>query len=189
MIDGSLEIQVPLGESQNASVFLVRDASPVPRLLRLKRWRTRAPAGFLDGFQRLKAQLEEWRPAAIVLPVAAGVDAEGCPSVLTDFRQGLPLLDSVRAGWLHRERASAGLRQLRETLDAAHARGLAHGSVVPGNVFAARPDGAPYLLDFGLTLLLSGPGAASERAAADREGLARIQAQLQRLSSDRADEP
>ena len=188
-IGGSFTIQVPLGGSQNASVFLVRDGSAIPRLLRLKRWRTPAPAGFIDGFERLKARLEEWRPATVVLPVTAWVDEEGCPSVVTDFRQGLPLLESVRSGRLHRERASSGLRQLRETLDAAHIRRLAHGSVVPGNVFSARPDGEPYLLDFGLAVLLSGPGAPADPAAADREGLARIQAQLEEFSSDRADPP
>ena len=102
--------------------------------------------------------------------------------MVTDFRQGMPLLESVRSGWLHPDRASAGLRQLQGLLDAAHHRGLAHGSVVPNNVFSSRPDGAPYLLDFGFAALLSGPGAPSASAAADDEGLVRIQAQLQRLS-------
>jgi hypothetical protein len=57
-------------------------------------------------------------------------------------------------------------------------RGLAHGSVVPGNVFNARPDGAAFLLDFGFATLLSGHVAPSEWAASDRDGLARMQAQL-----------
>ena len=179
---GSFTIQVPLGESEAASVFVVREDAASPGLLRLKRWHTPAPAGFIDGFERLRAQLQEWRPPAIVLPVTAWVDAKGRPSVITDFRQGMPLLESVRSGWLHPDRARAGLRQLQEILDAAHQRGLAHGSVVPNNVFSARPDGAPYLLDFGFAALLSGPGAPSAWAAADDEGLVRIQAQLQRLS-------
>jgi serine/threonine protein kinase len=181
---GSFTIQLPLGESEAASVFVVREDA-APRLLRLKRWRTAAPAGFIDGFERLRSQLQEWRPPAIVLPVTAWVDAKGRPSVVTDFRQGMPLLESVRSGWLPPDRARSGLRQLQEILDAAHHRGLAHGSVVPNNVFSARPDGAPYLLDFGFAALLSGPGAASDWAAADDEGLARIQAQLLRLSSER----
>jgi serine/threonine protein kinase len=181
---GGFTIQVPLGESEAALVFLVRDDSAVPRLLRLKRWRTPAPAGFIDGFARLKAQLQEWRTPTIVLPVTAWVDATNCPSVVTDFRQGMPLLESVRSGWLDPERARSGLRQLQQILDAAHQRGLTHGAVVPGNVFSARPDGAPYLLDFGLAVLLSGLSAPSDWAAADRDGLARIQAQLERLSSE-----
>ena len=183
-IGGGVTIQVPLGESQTASVFLVRDGSATARLLRLKRWRTPAPAGFIEGFDRLKAQLDAWRPPTIVLPVDAWLDETGCPSVVTDFRQGMPLLESVRSGWLRPEQAGLGLRQLRETLDAARARGLVHGSVVAGNVFSARPDGAPYLLDFGLAVLLSGFGEASHGSAADLDGLARIQAQLERLTAE-----
>ena len=180
---GRLTIQVPLGETESASVFLVRDDSTPARLFRLKRWRTPAPAGFTEGLDLLKAQLEEWRPATIVRPVTAWLDETGCPWVLTDFRQGMPLLESVESGWLRPERAGSGLRQLRETLEAAHARGLAHGSIVAGNVFSARPDGAPYLLDFGLAVILSGVGVASDGSAADLEGLARIQAQLERRTA------
>jgi len=181
---GSFTIQVPLGESEAASVFVVREDTAAPRLLRLKRWHSPAPAGFIDGFERLRAQLQEWRPPAVVLPVTAWVDAKGRPSVVTDFRQGMPLLESVGSGWLHPDKARSGLRQLQEILDAAHHRGLAHGSVVPNNVFSARPDGAPYLLDFGFAALLSGPAAPSDWATADDEGLLRIQAQLQRLGSE-----
>ena len=181
---GRFTILVPLGDSEAALVSLVRDDSAAPRLLRLKRWRTPAPAGFIDGFAHLKTQLQGWRPPAIVLPVTAWVDANGYPSVVTGFRQGMPLLESVRSGWLHPERARSGLRQLQQILDAAHQRGLAHGSVVPGNVFSARPDGAAYLLDFGFAVLLSVRRAPSDWAAADREGLARIQAQVERLSSE-----
>jgi len=181
---GRFTIQVPLGESDAASVFVVREDAASPRLLRLKRWRTPAPAGFIDGFERLRAHLLEWRPPTIVLPVTAWIDATGCPSVVTDFRQGVPLLESVRSGWLHLDRARSGLRQLQEILDAAHQRGLAHGSVVPDNVFSARPDGAPYLLDFGFATLLSSSGAPPDWAAADRAGLAGMQAQLERLSSE-----
>lgn len=184
---GRLTIQVPLGEGEAASVFLVRDDSATARLFRLKRWRTPAPVGFIEGFELLKAQLEAWRTPRIVLPVTAWVDETGCPSVVTDFRQGMPLLESIRSGWLPPKRADSGLRQLRETLDAAHARGLAHGSVVVGNVFSARPDGAPYLLDFGLAGLLSAPREAADRVAADLEGLARIQAQCERLTARRKD--
>lgn len=180
----SFTIQVPLGESEAALVFLVRGDSTARGLLRLKRWRTLAPAGFIERFERLKTQLEKWRPPTIVMPVTAWVDQMGCPSVVTEFRQGMPLLESVRSGWLHPERARSGLRQLQDILDAAHQRGVTHGSVVPGNVFSARPDGAPYLLDFGFGVLLSDPTAPVDWAAADREGLARIQALLERISAE-----
>jgi serine/threonine protein kinase len=179
----SFTIEVPLGESETASVFLVREDAATSRLFRLKRWRTLAPAGFIDGFKRLRAQLHDWRPPTIVLPITAWVDAAGCPSVVSEFRQGMPLLAAVSAGWLRPEQAGAALSRLRETLEQSHARGLAHGSVVPGNVFSARPDGAAYLLDFGLAPLVFGFPAPADGAAADCEGVTRLQAQLERLRS------
>jgi serine/threonine protein kinase len=187
---GSFTIQVPLGEGPRASVFLVREEAPAPRLLRLKRWHTPAEAGFIDRYERLTAALDEWDPpATIVRPITAWLETTGCPCVVTDFRQGMPLLESVRSGWLPLAAAVSGLERLQATLEAAHARGLAHGSVVPGNVFSARPDGAPYLLDFGLAVLLGGPGASMDRAASDRDGLRRIRQELEQLSSQRPTPP
>jgi len=180
---GGFTIQVPLGESDAGSVFLVRGDLPSPRLLRLKRWRTQAPAGFRERFTELRTQLERWGEPAIVLPVTAWVDAAGCPSVLTEFRQGMPLLDSVSSRWLGVDLAISGLRHVHEVISAAHARGLAHGSLVAGNVFAARPDGAPYLLDFGFARLFPPGSSVSSPAESDLHGLARIEAAVRALNS------
>jgi hypothetical protein len=180
---GGFTIQVPLGESDAASVFLVRGEAPSPRLLRLKRWRTQAPAGFIERFTELRAQLERWDQPAIVMPVTAWMDTAGCPSVLTEFRQGMPLLDAVSSEWLSADLAIAGLRHLHEVVSAAHARALAHGSIVAGNVCTARPDKAPYLLDFGFARLLSPASPVSSTAESDLHGLARIEAALRALTS------
>ncbi len=180
---GGFTIQVPLGESDAGSVFLVRGESPWPRLLRLKRWRTQAPAGFLERFTELRAQLEGWGQPAIVMPVTAWLDTAGRPCVLTEFRQGMPLLDSVSSQWLRADLATSGLRHLREVLSAAHARGLAHGSLVASNVFAARPHGAPYLLDFGFARLVSPDSSVSSTAESDLHGLATIEAAVRALTS------
>jgi serine/threonine protein kinase len=180
---GGFTIQVPLGESDAGSVFLVRGQSPWPRLLRLKRWRTQAPAGFVERFTELRAQLERWGHPAIVMPVTAWMDTAGCPSVLTEFRQGMPLLDSVSSRWLRADLAISGLRHLHAVVSAAHARGLAHGSLAAGNVFTARPDGAPYLLDFGFAHLFSPGTSVSSSAESDLDGLASIEAAVRALTS------
>src|SRR5262245_36554112 len=86
-------IQVPLGMSASASVFLVKGDSPATRLLRLKTWHKPAAPGFLSRFHRFQAQIESWAVEDIDPPLAARVDPAGCPSVLTVFRQGLPILD------------------------------------------------------------------------------------------------
>ena len=117
---------MPLGESDAASVFVVREDAASPRLLRLKRWRTPAPAGFIDGFERLRAHLLEWRPPTIVLPVTAWMDAKGCPSVVTDFRQG-DAAARVRQVWMAAPRqsplrvaAAAGESSTQHTSEVSH---------------------------------------------------------------------
>ena len=176
-------IQVPLGETEAGTVFLVREDAPSRRLLRLKRWRTQRTDAFVERFTELKAQLEQWRQPAIVLPVAAWIDGAGRASALTEFRQGLPLLDSVRSGSLSGDLALAGLRRLREILGEAHARGLAHGSLVAGNVFTGRPDRAPYLLDFGFRPLFFPLAPLSIAAESDLDELAQLEAATQALAS------
>jgi serine/threonine protein kinase len=167
-----LTIQVPLGESTSSSVFLVKSGGPAPRLLRLKTWRRPAVAGFLARFHRLQAQLESWGVEDIDRPLAASVDASGCPSVLTVFRQGVPILDRVRSGRLDREEAVARLTPLIALMVSAHARGLAHGSIVPGNVIVG-PDSAPArLLDFGHATLMAPSENDATLAVADLAGFA-----------------
>jgi len=165
-----LSIQVPLGRSPSSSVFLVRTEELVPRLLRLKTWHVRAPDGFLARFQELKERLASWNDGGIDPPLAAGLDAAGCPSVLTEFRQGLPILDRVRSGALGQEAAVALLQPLMALTRAAHERGLVHGSIGPGNVIV-QPDAATAcLLDFGLVRLLDGSARQGLSPSADLAG-------------------
>ena len=142
-------IQVPLGATDASSVFLAIGEWPWRRLLRLKTWRRRAPEDFARRFAALQAALERVHDETIVLPLAAWTDADGRPCVLTEFRQGLPLLDCVGSGRLAPADARDALRVLLTRTRAAHERGLAHGSIRPGNV-CWRPDGSAFLLDFGL---------------------------------------
>ena len=142
-------IQVPLGATDASSVFLATGEWPWRRLLRVKTWRRQAPLDFARRFAMLQAALERMHDEAVVMPLGAWTDAEGCPCVLTEFRQGSPLLDCVESGRLAPGDARGALRVLLEKTCAAHGRGLSHGSIVPGNVFW-RPDGSVFLRDFGL---------------------------------------
>jgi hypothetical protein len=56
----------------------------------------------------------------IVMPLAAWTDPERRPCVLTEFRQGLPLLDAVGSGKLAPGDARDALRVLLEKIRAAH---------------------------------------------------------------------
>jgi len=174
-------IQVPLGETSSSAVFLVKTEGPVPRLLRLKTWRRPAVAGFLARFHHVQAQLDSWACADIERPLAASIDAAGCPSVLTVFRQGVPILDRVRSGRLDREEAVARLTPLIALIESAHARGLVHGSIVPGNVIVGADSAPARLLDFGHTILMAPSENDAAVALADLAGFAELARTLREL--------
>jgi serine/threonine protein kinase len=163
-------IEVPLGRSDTSSVFLVRGEWPWRRVLRLKQWTRPAPPTFLGQFSDLRSRLEQFAHPAIVTPLTSWLEPGGTPSALTEFRQGLPLLEALERGRLANAAALSLLRELRAVVGAAHAAGLVHGSIVSGNVFVAPSCGSSFLLDFGFAPLLA---ASSEDVwrAADLAGL------------------
>lgn len=171
---GSFTVHLPLGESVSASVYLVRNEAPDGRLLRLKVWRSPAPPDFLDRFQELRQQLDDVGHPCVALPLAAYVDASGRPAVLTEFRQGVPIMEAVRTGALTPQQAVAALQPVIEAVRIAQARGLAHGSMVAGNVIAHPETGAAHLLDFGLAAVASPNTAHVVSAPGDRTGLAAL---------------
>ena len=176
-----LTIQMPLGESASASVFLVQGEYPDLQFLRLKTWRRPAAPGFLARFQQLRKQLAGWDCDAIVPPLAASIDATGCPSVLSAFRQGVPIVDRVKSGRLDPEHACARLTPLIELTHRAHSRGLVHGSIVPGNVIIPPDSTAACLLDFGLAPLFAMPGGEAAFASGDLAGFDALARTLREL--------
>ena len=88
-------------------------------LLRLKVWNTTAPDDFLDRFAALRRAIDAAAESSIVSPIAACVDDTGRPSVLSDFRQGVPLLDAVRSAVLTPSAATALVRRLTEAMGPA----------------------------------------------------------------------
>jgi serine/threonine protein kinase len=178
-----LTIQLPLGQSAAASVFLVKSEGPPTRLLRLKVWRRPAAADFLARFHHLQAELNSWAVEDVTRPIAASLDATGCPSVLTDFRQGVPILDRVRSGRLDREEAVAILTPLVALTEKAHTRGLVHGSIVAGNVIVDVESGRARLLDFGLTPLMAWAEDRLALASADLTGFEALARTLRTLPS------
>jgi serine/threonine protein kinase len=178
-----LTIQVPLGRTASTSVFLVKSDGPPLRLLRLKTWRRPAPPGFLAGFRALQQQLESWGSEQLDRLVAVRIDKQGCPSVLSEFRPGMPILDRVRSGRLDPDTAMARLHSLAATIQKAHARGLAHGSLVPGNIIVDAQSGQVRLVDFGLTPLMRTNQDALTLAADDLSKLAALTDRILRPSA------
>ncbi len=173
-----LTIQLPLGSTTSASVFLVRAQTSDLRLLRLKRWHRPAPPGFLVRFDQLVAQFADWNHEDIAVPFAAGIDAAGRAWVLSEFRQGLPILESVKTGRLHPDRAAAVLVRLLGITRTAHTKSLTHGSIVPGNVIVHPQSEAAYLLDFGLAPLLADSMDRAGFVSSDLAGFAALERAL-----------
>lgn len=94
-----------------------------------------------------------------ILPVYAAGEADGELYLAMRYVPGTDLRTLLeREGPLTPERALPLVEQVAEALDAAHARGLVHRDVKPGNVLVDS-GGHCYLCDFGLTKQLGESGA------------------------------
>lgn len=102
------------------------------------------------------------RHPGIVAVHETGRDAAGQPWIAMDLVEGEPLDALVeRAGPLPPEEVvRIGLRAAR-ALAHAHAQGILHRDLKPGNLLLRRSDGAPLLVDFGLAKLIGKSGVES----------------------------
>jgi serine/threonine protein kinase len=86
-----------------------------------------------------------------VIPVYEVGEDDGLLFIAMRFVQGVDLGGLLRqTGRLAPQRAAHLIVQVADALDAAHARGLVHRDVKPGNILVAAADHV-YLTDFGLT--------------------------------------
>jgi predicted ATPase len=147
-----------LGRGGMGVVWLAWEGPPLSRPVALK-----LVAPELAGEGRFRERfLREARLAASlehphVCPVYAAGEVEGRLFLAQRFLEGEDLGSLVaREGRLAPERALVLLGQIAAALDAAHARGLLHRDVKPGNVLLA--GGTAYLVDFGLAREAVGGG-------------------------------
>ncbi len=146
-----------IGQGAGGTVYLAADADgrqvalkvPIPELARDERFRQR----FLREAQ-IAAALDE---PHVVPTVAVGEDA-GMLYLAMAYIDGFDLREILRReGPLDPERAVELIAQVAGALDAAHARGLVHRDVKPGNVLVASTEAGEhaYLCDFGLAKHIS----------------------------------
>jgi WD40 repeat protein len=96
-----------------------------------------------------------------VIPIYRAGEDHGRLYIAMRYVEGSSLQDLITAapGGLPPGRAARIVARVAEALDAAHARGLVHRDVKPGNILIADPEGEEhvYLTDFGLTVRGAGP--------------------------------
>ena len=148
---GPYRIEALLGQGGMGVVYRARDV----RLDRAVALKLLSPD--LAGDERFRARFErESRLAASIdhagiVPVYEAGDADGVTYIAMRYVDGSDLAKLLASdGPLEPARALELVGQLADALDAAHARGLVHRDVKPGNTLVAR-EGHVYLADFGLT--------------------------------------
>jgi serine/threonine protein kinase len=150
----SYRVEDCIGKGGMGAVYRARRASDnAPVALKVVRGDQAANPGFLARFER-EGRLASALDHPNVVPLyEAGVEA-GVPFLAMAFIDGTDLHAAVAArGRLHPVTAARVVDQVASALDAAHARGLVHRDVKPGNVLLEpRGDGPhAYLTDFGLS--------------------------------------
>ena len=94
----------------------------------------------------------------------------GVDFLAMEFIDGIPLSDRVAAGALTEAEVLKIGAQLAEGLAAAHAEGVVHRDLKPGNLMIAA-DGRLKILDFGLAILLQGDEIDLTRSSSDESGV------------------
>jgi hypothetical protein len=110
-----------------------------------------ADEGFRQRFQR-EAQLAASIDHPNVIEIYDADEADGQLYITMRWVQGQDLGTMLeRSGRLDPDTAVRVIGEVGFALDAAHARGLVHRDIKPGNILIADRDGHVYLTDFGLT--------------------------------------
>jgi serine/threonine protein kinase len=145
----------PLGHGGMAVVYRARQES-LDRTVAVKVLSENLAASteFMERFRREARTAANLRHPNVITVHDFGQDERGVPYLVLEYIEGPTLADLMDAG-LDDSRIPDLLDQIAAGLDYAHARGVIHRDIKPGNVLTTE-DGRVVLADFGLAWLLEG---------------------------------
>jgi eukaryotic-like serine/threonine-protein kinase len=136
-----------LGSGGMASVLLCRDER-LDREVAVKRLHADSPVDVEQRFVREAKLGASLNHPNLVSVFDTATDDEGVLIVM-EYVEGEALARTLKRGPLPPERVAAMVRDLGSALDHAHAQGVVHRDVKPGNVLLRR-DGVTKLVDLGI---------------------------------------
>jgi serine/threonine protein kinase len=167
-LEPDLELIRPLGAGPTAEVFLAREVA-LRRLVAVKVLRPEVAA---DTIVRQRFEREAQAAARIVHPHVTAVYRVGRtpddrPYIVMEYVEGRVLGELLPPATTWDEAtARTLLASLASALAVAHARGIVHRDVRPGNVIIENRTGRAVLGDFGIAALLESGSAAATRLTA-----------------------
>jgi serine/threonine protein kinase len=145
----------PLGYGGMATVYRARQES-LDRTVAIKILSDNLAASseFMERFRREARTAANLHHPNVITVHDFGEDERGVPYLVLEYVGGPTLADMMDTG-LDDDRIPDLLDQMAAGLDYAHARGVIHRDIKPGNVLMTE-DGRAVLADFGLAWLLQG---------------------------------
>src|SRR5207302_8026205 len=145
----------PIGHGGMAVVYRARQES-LDRTVAVKVLSENLAASteFMERFRREARTAASMRHPNVITVHDFGEDDRGVPYLVLEYIGGPTLADLMDVG-LDDQRVPDLLDQIAAGLDYAHARGVIHRDIKPGNVLMT-DDGRAVLADFGLAWLLPG---------------------------------
>lgn len=148
---GKYELLEKIGEGGFGVVYKARDPL-LDRLVAIKILNTdlARASDFIERFRREARLAAALRHPNIVSIIEVG-EQDGRYFIVMEYLEGKPLAEILQEGKpLPLSQVVDLLRPLAEALDFAHAKGIIHRDVKPGNVILADGGRRPVLTDFGL---------------------------------------
>jgi serine/threonine-protein kinase len=156
---GRYRIERQIGQGGSGAVYLAEDTNPhLPRRVALKVLNPdlAADVSFRERFLRESLLAIELDHHANIVPVYDAGEADGALFIAMRYIDGTDLHSALAAhGPLDPQQAALIISQVASALDVAHAAGLVHRDVKPGNVLLSPDLSRAYLADFGLTKRVS----------------------------------